>query len=147
MNRFVSAISAAVVVLGVMIGSGFAQSVVAGGPSAENTRSFRYIERYNGNRFIIEGSASANAPLACNTRMVWSYGENMETGLIIKANCRIQANHRTGQKVTLLVSGAISDVGAPPEPFTRCREAANSDPESGKVQLSCVLPLPPVSVD
>jgi len=144
MNRFVSAVAAAAVVFGVMIGSGFAQTVVAGGPSAENTRSFRYIERYEGNKFIIEGSASANAPLACNTRMVWSYGEYVDTGLTIKANCRIQANHRTGQKVTLLVSGVISDIGEAPETLTRCRDAANSDPKSGKVQLSCVLPLPAV---
>lgn len=142
MKRVMSVLAAAAVAAGMMFAGGIGHPAAANGPKAENTRSLHYVERYQGSKFTIDGAASADAPMGCNTRLVWSYLGQSLGEMTIKAKCRIQSGHRSGQKVSLQATATYVQPNLPPEVVSKCRTSAASDPETGRVELSCDLELP-----
>ncbi|MFM9105407.1 MAG: hypothetical protein ACKOWF_01755 [Chloroflexota bacterium] len=146
MKRVIAMVSAIALIVSMHVVAGFATPAAAANPSTENSRSLRYTERYFGERFRITGKASADAPLACNSRMTFSYEDAPVVELTIKANCRIQAGHRDGQDVTLDVTATVYQSGEKPQVLGECTASGASDPKTGKIALSCDLKLDPVEV-
>jgi hypothetical protein len=139
MKRFLMAMLAAALLAGIPGAAGLDRAA-ASQPTAENTRSFYFTERIHGDKFVIEATASAVVPIACNTRMLWTYRETGLPTVTLKAKCTIQAVHRNGQKVTFAAAAYEIVDGVKSEAWS-CEDSATSDRKTGRLTLQCNLPV------
>ncbi|MFM9105408.1 MAG: hypothetical protein ACKOWF_01760 [Chloroflexota bacterium] len=137
MQRIAALVLTVTLVFGVQVGTMQVSPAGASGPSTENSRSMRFMQRFDGGVSRIYATVTTNAPIACNSRMIWSIPQGSPATIAVIANCRIVAGHRDAQKV--MMTGIISTTipSAPSQRDLRCRDVGYSNPRTGKVKLRC----------